>query len=341
MVNTHIYKFITRVKLDILTKYLLRKKLKIIMYHGIIDDDVDMDCWWLIKKSKFLEQINYLNKNFNFISIDHALESDTIFQNTCVLTFDDGYKSVLTHAYPILVEKNIPFTVYITTGPVEKGTFLWPDIVFAYLYKKKIEEKDQLKIRLDRYPKHYKIDKKNYIEAALSVLKRMDYRKRNAIIEELVNEDIFFIKTLKANGSPFEILSVSDVKKLAADSLVTIGAHSVNHEVLTIMPLDEAEREIRDSRAILRDWTKRKICHFSYPDGKFNKQLTNKVEQLGFKSASRIGLCVNWDIKRFELCRVGTGSWDDDYEFRSMINGIIPLKIGAKMFLRRLVKAYI
>ena len=65
---------------------------------------------------------------------------------------------------------------------------------------------------------------------------------------------------------------------MANDPLVTIGAHTVNHEVLTTMPFKEAVNEIKESRDILEQWTGKRILHFSYPDGKFNQTLANKVE---------------------------------------------------------------
>jgi len=66
-------------------------KLDSFMFHGIIDDDIDLDCWWLLKKSKFLKQVDFLSRNFTIISLDDALSLQTLPKNSCVLTFDDGY----------------------------------------------------------------------------------------------------------------------------------------------------------------------------------------------------------------------------------------------------------
>lgn len=38
-----------------------------------------------------------------------------------VLTFDDGYCSLYEVAYPLLRERGMPFTLYLTTDPVESG----------------------------------------------------------------------------------------------------------------------------------------------------------------------------------------------------------------------------
>lgn len=333
----HLYKFITGIRLDVITRYLLRYKLRIVMFHGIIDDDIDFDCYWLLKKAKFLKQINYLYNNFNLISIDDALFGNSIPENSCVLTFDDGYKSMLTHVYPILKHRNIPFTVYVSSGPVAKRTLLWTDKVFIYLYNMNDRDLDSVMLKFGKYSIDCNINKKIFRVALLNNLKKMDYRKKNALIEKLVNGGAIWLNYFGTSKNPFEMLTVEDVKQLADDPLVTIGAHTVNHEVLTSMPFEEAVSEIKESKDALEGWTGKPIIHFSYPDGKYDQALANKVRELGFRSATRIGLKINWHNKPFELCRVGTNPEDDEVVFKSMVNGIISLKAEVKDFLRELI----
>ena len=45
---------------------------------------------------------------------------------TYVLTFDDGYKDMYEAAFPLLRERGLPFTLYITTEPVETRIPLTP-----------------------------------------------------------------------------------------------------------------------------------------------------------------------------------------------------------------------
>jgi peptidoglycan/xylan/chitin deacetylase (PgdA/CDA1 family) len=41
----------------------------------------------------------------------------------CAVTFDDGYRDCYEHAFPILQEMGIPFTLFVTTGFIECGTW--------------------------------------------------------------------------------------------------------------------------------------------------------------------------------------------------------------------------
>lgn len=331
-----LYQIIASLKFDKLISFILRDKLRIVMYHGIIPDDTDLDCWWLIKRKRFTDQISYLADNFNIISIDEAIGLNCLPENPCVITFDDGYKSVLTHAYPVLSKMGIPFTVYVTTGPVEKRSLLWPDNVYTYLYSKNIDEID---LSIPGFDNSFlsSQSKTDYINGSLKVLKQMEYNEKNTFIDKFIKKQYISAERWQSVNSPFEMLAIDDIKKLANDPLVTIGAHTVNHEILTRMPLPAAAKEIENSHKALENWTGKKISHFAYPDGQYNKQLAKLVKELGFKSAVRIGLLINWNINKYELCRIGTGSGDDDYEFRAMVNGIISLKIEVRNFIRKIL----
>ena len=48
-----------------------------------------------------------------------------------LITFDDGYRSVLTIAAPILAAYNLPAAVFVCTGPMADRRLLWFDDVAA------------------------------------------------------------------------------------------------------------------------------------------------------------------------------------------------------------------
>jgi peptidoglycan/xylan/chitin deacetylase (PgdA/CDA1 family) len=317
-----VYRALVGMKLDLFTRRIYRNKLRIIMFHGIMEDALPLDCWWLLKRSKFIQQIEYLSKHFEFLSLDQALSSSCLPKHSCVLTFDDGYKSILTLVYPLLKDRGIPFTVYITTGPVSRNELIWTDDVFLALETADAALTEHFGLGSNTKDREFKM-------SFLSRLKKMDYSKRNAIVAEILDLNTK-PPTSFLGVNPFEMLTVEDVKTLASDPLVTIGAHTVNHEILTRMPIEQAAMEIRRSKDALEAWTGQEVLHFSYPNGEYNTALKDKVREIGFRSATRIGLRINWRKKPFELCRVGTDPTDDDTMFCAMVNGIIPFKIELK-----------
>lgn len=88
-------------------------------YHHVFEDE----------RRGFARQLDYLGNFGEFISLDAAvsvLESgDVIDGRYFCITFDDGFKSCLTGAAPILAERNIPAVFYVVTGLV--GRSLPPD----------------------------------------------------------------------------------------------------------------------------------------------------------------------------------------------------------------------
>ncbi len=78
----------------------------------------------------FKRHMDYLaDNNFTILPLPEILESLQKGINlpnfTAAITFDDGYLSVYTSAFPILKEKAWPFTVFVTTGLLQNNSSLY------------------------------------------------------------------------------------------------------------------------------------------------------------------------------------------------------------------------
>jgi peptidoglycan/xylan/chitin deacetylase (PgdA/CDA1 family) len=96
----------------------------ILMYHHISDylGQLPLN----VTPSLFEKQIKYLlSRNFKVISITQLVESlkgnSPLPPKSVVITFDDGYKNNYLHAYPILKKYNLPATIFLTTGFINKS----------------------------------------------------------------------------------------------------------------------------------------------------------------------------------------------------------------------------
>lgn len=74
---------------------------------------------------QFDAHLHYLEKNqFKIWSLEKIikqLETGEPFPDRVVaITIDDAYRSIYTHAYPRLKQRNWPFTVFVSTDPVDK-----------------------------------------------------------------------------------------------------------------------------------------------------------------------------------------------------------------------------
>ena len=67
-----------------------------------------------------------------------------------------------------------------------------------------------------------------------------------------------------------------------------LGAHTINHPMLTQIEDEQARTEITESKAWLEDVIGKSVTAFCYPKGMFNKIHRNIVEQAGFSMARTV-----------------------------------------------------
>jgi peptidoglycan/xylan/chitin deacetylase (PgdA/CDA1 family) len=68
------------------------------------------------------EHISTLKKTVRFVPVDELAQC-TVRKGVAAVTFDDGYRSVITEAMPVLVALDVPFTIFVNTYPLEGRTF--------------------------------------------------------------------------------------------------------------------------------------------------------------------------------------------------------------------------
>ena len=89
----------------------------VLMYHRFEDQRFPSTS---ISSKNFQNQINYLKENnFNILPISDLLlffnKNYDIPEKSVFITIDDGYKSFYEHAFPILKENKLPFSLFLST----------------------------------------------------------------------------------------------------------------------------------------------------------------------------------------------------------------------------------
>jgi len=93
---------------------------RILIYHQV---GVCLGREMEVSTGTFVEQLDWLQKAGEIVDIATAIErrneagADKLF----VLTFDDGFEDVYRNAFPLMKERSAPFTLYLTTSPIETG----------------------------------------------------------------------------------------------------------------------------------------------------------------------------------------------------------------------------
>lgn len=86
-----------------------------LFYHRVADHPSND---WTISCSQFEEQIDWLEQHFEIVDLEESqrrIRSGSNTRPTISITFDDGYAENCDFALPMLIERRIPVTYFVTT----------------------------------------------------------------------------------------------------------------------------------------------------------------------------------------------------------------------------------
>lgn len=79
-----------------------------------------------VSTGAFRRHVDHLSARFRLTDLTDALASDEGEPDPAVITFDDGYRDMYTNAYPLLLDRGIPFVLYVCTEMIETGVSIGP-----------------------------------------------------------------------------------------------------------------------------------------------------------------------------------------------------------------------
>jgi peptidoglycan/xylan/chitin deacetylase (PgdA/CDA1 family) len=202
------------------------------------------------------------------------------------ITFDDGLRSLLTIARPILERHACPATVFLCPGLVERTELPW----FERLYRV-LSATQRMEI----------------FASVSESLKSLPADAQTAAIEVLAREAGI---DPGAGSEEGRLLSWAEVARLGEGSLVEFGAHTMNHRILSLLSPEEQRDEILRSREEVARRTG-ECSLFAYPNGKrgdFTDETVSVVRDAGFAGAvtAMPGL-VRGGVDPFRLPRIAVG----------------------------------
>jgi peptidoglycan/xylan/chitin deacetylase (PgdA/CDA1 family) len=223
----------------------------------------------------------------DIVSLDemHRRMTEADFSRRFVcLTFDDGYRDTLQWAYPILKQAGVPFAVYVPTSFPDRLGQLWWLVLEAV-----IARNDRIGLVIDGRDRKFDCrtaaEKRALYEELYWWLRaRPTEKEMLAIIHSLA--DYYHVDV--AAFCEELCMTWPEIAQLAADPLVTIGAHTVNHPMLAKLPKDAARAEMDLSRSVIEAALAVRPQHLSYPIGDRSSAAAREFEiaaELGFKTA--------------------------------------------------------
>jgi peptidoglycan/xylan/chitin deacetylase (PgdA/CDA1 family) len=277
----------------------------VISYHRVVEHFEESSrssiASMLISTRMFEQHLDWVGRHYEFVSLDEVgsrLENDTgSTKPAAAIAFDDGYSDVYQNAFPLLVKKGIPATVFVVTGLVGTQHMQIHDKLYLLLKSAFSDARQTSRqvVELLRNadivpPKMERICRMQpnpfFVMAAL--LDDMPQTQANRMIQVL--EARFGLGDGPYDG--LSSLSWEMLEDMQAAGM-TIGSHTRTHTLLTNESRETMIEETTRSRRDLEEQLSVKVKHFAYPDGRHNADITAAVAEAGYRFA--YGTCRHRD----------------------------------------------
>jgi peptidoglycan/xylan/chitin deacetylase (PgdA/CDA1 family) len=229
------------------------------------------------------------------------------------LTFDDGYRDTLQHAYPALKEAAVPFAVYVATSFVDRlGEMWWLALEAVIARNEHIGL--QIEGRNRTFDCRTLAEKRALYDELYWWLRS---RPSDGEVRDIVRNLAACYKVDVAAFCNDLCMSWEELAALAADPLVTIGAHTVNHPMLAKIPAEAARREMDLSRSVIEAALAVRPQHLAYPVGDRSSAGPREYKiaaELGFKTAVTTRPGVLFPEHRDHLTALPRLSLNGDYQ---------------------------
>jgi peptidoglycan/xylan/chitin deacetylase (PgdA/CDA1 family) len=306
----------------------------VLMYHRIAD--ATMDPWDLcVSPENFRQQVEFLKRNFQIVTMHELagrIRVGKAIRDLAVLTFDDGYLDNYTVAKSILEKYGVPATFYFTAK--FQSSYWWDELEQIVLTTPELPEELVIDLAEEKF-----IFDLGETSRLTSTLKEEVSRWRYGDPHHNSRISLFFelwsrirpmppaarqetIRSLKEWAGVREsntpaLMSETQAKEMAEVPMFEIGAHTVNHPALGLLPKEEQRNEIQKSKSILEKITGKSLRGFAYPHGSVNEDTPAITQASGFDYAvstreqSATRRSPLYDLPRFQVKNMNGAAFEN------------------------------
>ena len=233
----------------------------------------------------FEAQMLFLRGHYPIVSLSQVyqglLEKSSVGPAVAV-TFDDGYRGVYEHAFPVLRKYQIPATVFLIADSLETGQVAWYDRVFLAL---QTLPPGNFEIHLGQLRTFQLSSRQSRLCAALEInahLRGISNQRRQEFCAGLENRVVLPQEELEGR-----MLDWNEVRIMRRAG-IEFGSHSMTHPVMSRLTSAELEFEIVQSKRKLEPKLGTCVQDFAFPFGHPNDcgtQAAAVLARCGYRSA--------------------------------------------------------
>lgn len=311
----------------------------VLTYHGVlpagyksVDSSLDGS---LVNADALHRQLRFLKDQYNVISPGEFLlwceAGHELPPRSVLLTCDDGLRNSLFDMLPILQEFRVECLFFVTGASLSHTpTMLW----YEELYLMFLAAPGRIRLELLEIGLQAEVsreEKRSFWWGLVKKLSQYDLNRRRALLgrirmqlglSERWDAEYHEDPVLRRR---FTVLDQAELHQLASAGMC-IGAHTLSHPMLSQSSLDEAWREISESKHNLEHALGQKIWAFAYPFGDSPSVTSREVEmakRAGYKGAFlNVGGGFGTKAPRFALPRVHITAEMSLVEIEAHISGL-------------------
>lgn len=275
--------------------FLNRNRPVVLVFHGVTGEAPGHLCnheGLHLYRPIFERLMTFIASRYNAVSLSRVVDwlegRAALPERAVAITFDDGYRDVLTQAAPVLKRLGIPAILFAATDFVWRGQMLWPDRLLAALH---LAREPRLAIDTPRgaldLPLAGDADKMAAERSVLAILKSLDDAERVALLDRIVERLGVDSARLAGVWTDFAPLSPGELARLPEFG-IEVGSHTCSHAIVTRMSDAQARHELIESKRLIESATGRACEHFGYPNGgpaDYDTRTRRHAVDAGYRSA--------------------------------------------------------
>lgn len=288
------------------------------MYHYVRPKNIDYPYFKYCTLENFRRQLDYFDKNFGFLSFEDYKNTIKYNRNSTgvVLSFDDGLKDHFQYVLPELRKRGLWGLFYVNTGTfslskllgVHRVHFLKGKYSSQFILEKVLKRTNDKMID-KRYLSLFKNEtyvNSNYNDDERRLQRLLNFYLHYEYRDQILNELAFKYLDEKMLHQQTYLNKCEVIDLIEAGNIV--GAHSVNHFVLSRLSVSQQSYEINESFDFLNSLYEQEYKSFCYPygyDSSFNNDTLKILKDINVNDA-----CVfdnkhqELPIDRFRLSRI-------------------------------------
>ena len=311
----------------------------ILLYHRVteLSSDPQLLCVSRRHFAEHLEVIRKLSCPTPLRAVGSARPRRSTRRCRVIVTFDDGYADNLYNARALLERYEVPATVFVATAYIGSEREFWQDELekiflqpgtLPELFRMRIngisyeqELGEVARYREDAYERHcgWNISRRDnptvrhkLYRFLVTLLQHLPEKQPQEILTGL----LLWARLEPASRRSHRTLSQAELLELADGGLVEIGSHTVNHPMLSMLPITAQRDEIAQSKARLEEILGKRIDSFAYPYGgrsDYDSDAVTAVREAGFtRACANYGGPLHSDTDVWQLPRFLVRNWNGD-----------------------------